>query len=221
MRCRKARSLLSTYSNNELEGRQQVLLREHLAACANCRREYNLFASINEAKEALPEKTVSADFNAKLLNRIAQERFVETRTKAYHPKRAPIFTWWRVAPVVATTMLLAFVTINTFIISDNSSNLLVQTVGNGNDYLSAQPTNNPNMTTTMSKNWSLNRQMAKAKQNNSISNSMIDRSGFGNNQLASATMKVPNRSVYYRVRPVIKIYETSGTKPTEEGSGTF
>jgi hypothetical protein len=58
----------------------------------------------------LPKLTASADFNGRLLNRIAAERFRETRTRAYFPKRTPIFGWSRAIPATAAAcFILAFV----------------------------------------------------------------------------------------------------------------
>ena len=82
MRCRKARSLTSAYSNDELTSRKLTSLRGHLANCAACRQEAALIRSIRLASPTLQSEPLSDDFNQKLLNRIAHERFAETRSSS-------------------------------------------------------------------------------------------------------------------------------------------
>ena len=89
MRFRKTRSLLSAFCNGELSGRKHEKVRKALADDEALRREEAVFESIRKASRELPEKTVSDDFNARLLDRIARERFAETRSSAYLPKAAP------------------------------------------------------------------------------------------------------------------------------------
>ncbi len=54
---------------------------------------------------------VSADFNARLMDRLAQERFSETRSKAYLPKkRVPVVSLTRISAVVAAAcFVFAFI----------------------------------------------------------------------------------------------------------------
>jgi len=109
MRCRKVRSFLSAYCSGELDRRHNRAVSEHLLTCAACRREEAVYRQMVEAVAEVPQMGITEDFNSRLLNRIAQERFAETRTKAYMPKPAPLFLWRRVAPVLATFCLAVFV----------------------------------------------------------------------------------------------------------------
>ncbi|HSG99923.1 MAG TPA: hypothetical protein VLB27_07740 [candidate division Zixibacteria bacterium] len=61
---------------------------------------------------ALREYRVSEDFNTRLLNRIADERYAEVRSQAYLPKHAPHFTFAQAAPAFAAFALVAFVALN-------------------------------------------------------------------------------------------------------------
>ena len=47
MRCRRTRSFLSAYSNDELTGRQKRAVAEHLAECAECRREEAVYLRLH------------------------------------------------------------------------------------------------------------------------------------------------------------------------------
>jgi len=110
MRCRRVRSYLSAYCRGELTGRRQKAVKEHIADCPECRREEAVVWELNKSIGNLPQQKVSDDFNSKLLDRIAQERFKETRTKAYMPKRAPIFGQTKLIPAfVSACLVLAFV----------------------------------------------------------------------------------------------------------------
>ena len=108
MRCRKVRSYLSAYCNDELSGRKRLTIREHLATCSGCRSEEEIYVSMSEAGGRLEEFAVSDDFNLKLLNRIGRERFAETRTEAHLPKRAPLISWRQVVPVLSAVALVAW-----------------------------------------------------------------------------------------------------------------
>lgn len=102
MHCRKVRSLLSAACSDELDSRQQAVVKDHLVSCPSCRKEASYYSSLRLAARELPKRTPSEDFNTRLLNRIAQERFQETRTRAYLPRRAPRLTWRTLAPVLVT-----------------------------------------------------------------------------------------------------------------------
>jgi len=106
MRCQRVRSFLSAYCKEELSERRQRAVHEHLQRCSECRREEALYNELNDATAKLPQYHVSDDFNKNLLNRVAQEHFKETRSKAYMPKRAPIFGWGRLIPAVASISLV-------------------------------------------------------------------------------------------------------------------
>ena len=200
MRCRKARSLLSAACSDELGGREMVSVREHLASCPACRKEASYYDSIRQAASEMPSEKLSEDFNTRLLNRIAQERFGETRTKAHLPKRAPRFTWRTLAPVAATTLLLAVVGVN--LMKTDQPSLGAQspaertTVANvpghiDDSYRTIQPTNNPNVTVGLERDWSMERQLAKTERVEQISRQLMNRYGFGNMHLTSGTIGRP------------------------------
>lgn len=234
MRCRKVRSLLSIYCNEELSGRQQLKVREHLAGCADCRREAAVFSAMREAYREMPRTKLSEDFNTRLLNRIGQERFAETRTKAYLPKRAPMFRWGLVVPAMATVALVLFTVVGLMMPSTNQPG--VQLSDNSatpdqpdNLYQTVLPTNNPNMTASLQKNWSLDRQVAKAERLSRLSDFLTGNQGFGSNHLAGTSLRttralnsrVPYNIIYYRVHPVIRVYESSGNNGAREGEKVY
>jgi len=231
MRCRKVRSLLSIYCNEELSGRQQLSVREHLAGCAACRREAAIYNSMREAYREMPQVKLSEDFNTRLLNRIGQERFAETRTKAYLPKRAPLFRWSLVVPALATTALVLFTAIALIMpgAEQQSIRMSQNTVTPENLYQTVQPVNNPNMTANLQKNWSLNRQVAQAERLTRLSNYLTGNQGFNANHLAGTSyravsglnQRAPYNVIFYRVRPVIRVYESAGTTSVREGDKVY
>ena len=147
MRCQKVRSCLSAYCKNELTDKKNREVAAHLELCSDCRKEYSGMKEMVGALGKLSSETVTEDFNAKLLSRIAEERFKETRAKAYLPKSAPLFGWQKILPVVATACLvLAFVFTGGISILDNDDNGSVMVAVNNNagdnlddDYLTVLP----------------------------------------------------------------------------------
>lgn len=229
MRCQKVRSFLSAYCNDELDSRRKMAISDHLSDCAVCRKEEAFHKSIKKATPEIGSLKVSDSFNDKLLNRIAQERFKETRTKAYLPKPVPVLTWGRLVPVVASTFVMALVALSLFFSNgDNPMNeQLATTTTNSqpDDYLRVQPTNNPNMTVNADKSWSLNKQLDKAERITNISRNMSQGQSF--NTLASQTIqpanqqRVPFAHDYYRIRPVIKVYVAPSQTTSKGGSGVY
>ena len=114
MRCQKVRSYLSAYCNDELAGRKKLAVDEHLSTCALCRKEESLYNAMFAAKSEIGSLEVSNDFNNNLLNRIANERFAETRTKAYHPQRPPLMVWSKVVPAVVSAFVVVFALVTLF-----------------------------------------------------------------------------------------------------------
>ena len=226
MRCRKTRSYLSAYCNDELGGRRKLAVSEHLSTCQECRREEELYRSMFGAAREVPQLKVSEDFNNKLLNRIAHERFAETRTRAYMPKNPPVFTWTKVVPAVAAACLVFVVTMMSFGPTDNTVSPRLADGGSVMDdsYLTAQPVHNPNMAAKLNKNWSFDGQMAQAERINRISSSLSGSGSFdgygggaGLQRVSSAsTEPVPFVKNYYRVRPVIRVYIQAGSSASGE-----
>lgn len=117
----------------------------------------------------LPEYQVSEDFNARLLDRIAQERFAEVRSEAHMPKVAPRFMPSQLVPVLGVAVLAVFTTVavmkqsdqrefaqseksavveapvfsDATAVSEFSEQPLGAALGLSEEYMTAQPINNP------------------------------------------------------------------------------
>ena len=234
MRCRKVRSFLSAYCHDELNSRRKLAMSEHLLTCSACRREEETYRQMSESVTEIPSVGVSDDFNARLLNRIAQERFAETRTKAYMPKAAPLFAWKRLAPVVVTACLAVFAVVSLMPGDEASSPMLAADHVNPSGsaalddaYLTVQPTANPHMTINMEKNWSLDRQFARAERIRKISNSIIPAGSFGSQgaQLTSSNsltgQPIPYLLNQYRMRPVLRTYVRPQSVSQQEGNKPY
>jgi hypothetical protein len=238
MRCRKVRSFLSAYCHDELNSRRKLAMSEHLLTCSACRREEDIYQQMADSSGQLASVEISDGFNTRLLNRIAQERFAETRTQAYLPKAAPLFSWKRVAPVMLTACLAMFAVISLtpnddgsspMIAADDASQTILGSDGDLDDlYLTVQPTTNPHMTVNMEKNWSLDRQFARAERIREISNSIIPAGSFGGQQyqLTSSRSHLMGRPVpyllnQYRVVPVVKIYVRPQSTTRQEGNKPY
>ena len=208
MRCRKARSYLSAYSNNELTGRRLIAVREHLSTCAACRKEEAVYRSLRRVGKDLPEASVSNDFNARLLNRIAEERFAETRTRAYLPRTAPVVQWWKVVPSVVSVLILCLLAYNTFWPTGDNRPMSIAEVDESldNTYLVVQPVDNPNMEVD------LNKLLAKVDRSDRITASLTRSDGFSAPQPldtwvnVNASNQVPYVNNYYRIKPIIRVY---------------
>lgn len=220
MRCRRVRSYLSAFCSDELQGRKKLAVSEHLENCPECRRVRADYAALNESRRLIAQMKVSDNFNNALLNRIGQERFAETRTKAYMPKKAPVVRWTAVIPVVAAVCLVFAITMSGLLPHNGNTLQEMANYTNGNDiydaYLTVQPDNNPNLTHPMNKDWSLTTQLAKANRIDQMSQKIIDQIGVNTGQSQSLTnvssksnTPVPYGHTYNKVRPVIRIYQTS------------
>ena len=228
MRCRKVRSCLSAYCNDELSGRRQASVREHLGRCADCRREEAIFRELQGSVTTLPKFRVTADFNTKLLNRIAQERFQETRTKAFFPKRAPVLGWGRLVPAVATACLvLAFVFSGGLgILDKHDQPTMLANQSQDDSYLDdrykvVEPEESHVLTKHSLSNWAFQEQMAKANRIRNLMNQLASQNSFGN------TAQLTGSSYYGGYRPMMIIlpfdrrtvnstYTTQGVLTAEE-----
>ncbi|MBD3401650.1 hypothetical protein GF420_02045 [candidate division GN15 bacterium] len=227
MRFRKVRSFLSGYSNEELTDRQREAVRERLAKDPQLRAEEQAFRAMRQASKELPSMPVSGDFNTRLLNRIAEERYAETRSSAMlPPKRVPMPLWWKAVPVMVTAVLLMVVAIGTGDIAQFlSPNDATANAGSLDDtYLTAQPVDNPNLAVAVDPGWSLEREMARSQRVSQISNTLTSGSGFitihGPMQRHQVVVRhggtSPFVSDYYQVRPIQRVYRVSNV--AEEGS---
>ena len=226
MRCRKVRSYLSAYCNNELSESGRLSVSEHLSTCSSCRKEAAIYISLNKARSETERLKVSDDFNANLLNRIAQERFAETRTQAYLPSTAPRIVWGRAIPAFVTACLVIVVSAVVFSpgIRDNIG--VISTASNNMDdsYLTAQPTNNPNLTVNLDHRWSFSDQLARAERLSQLSHSMTEKSGSNWNVYSTNMRQVVTNTVYqipyvpdyFRIRPVVRVYGAPSTTSDKE-----
>jgi len=229
MRCQKARSCLSAYCKDELIGRDLLAMREHLAGCALCRREEAAVRAMFAATDSVRGPAVSADFNAKLLDRIARERFSETRTKAYLPRRTPVIGWPRLVPVAAVVMVavLAFVG-SEYLQRDQASPIAVgQEASLDNSYMTVQPERNRDVTTKVSPDWSFRSQLVQADRVNRVSGMLTSAAGFADPE--------PKIIVHFvvpysdgrldlsglRIRSVLRTYEQSGAVQAKETRSVY
>ncbi|UCD64149.1 MAG: zf-HC2 domain-containing protein [Candidatus Zixiibacteriota bacterium] len=226
MRCRKVRSYLSAYSNGELTDRTRLAVVEHLSTCSACRKEEAIYKNINAARADVDKLTVTEDFNVQLLNRIARERFAETRTRAFLPKPAPRVSFSRVAPVMAAACVVILALATTFSPLRQADPNMAGPGGSSldNAYLTAQPQDNPNMAVPMNREWSLSNEMARAERIARISTSLTAAGSFdryvlsGNARRASSRVldRAPYVPEYFKVRPVVRIYGAPQAAPVKE-----
>lgn len=214
MRCRKVRSYLSAYSSDELAGPTRAAVAQHLSACASCRKDEAAHRAVRKGLTEIGSNRTSGDFNTRLLNRLAQERFSETRSKAYLPRPVPLVQWNRVVPALTavTTLLIAVVAF--WPGQDQSPIISRPAASTNNDYLTAEPVNNPNLTVSLDKDWSFDRQMARMERVSRIASNMtqmnrydvVDYTSSLRQVSASVTPQGPFVDSYYRMRPVHRIY---------------
>lgn len=227
MRFRKVRSFLSAYCNDELSGKRHDAVREHIAQDEHLQAEARAYGAIRKASEEIPEMKVSKDFNASLLNRIAEERFAETRTRAYLPStRVPSPRWMKVVPALAATMLVVVVGIGMLAPDANLLSVPSGTsTGLDNRYLTAQPVNNPNATVPLPSNWSLDRELQRSQRINQIFSTMTSNHGFVHHTQFPAGLQTvsvqrngatPFVTTYYQVRPILNVYQVTNAR--EDGT---
>jgi hypothetical protein len=205
---------------------------DHLTTCSGCRAEEQQYRSITESGRELNTFKVSEGFNNRLLDRIARERFSETRAKAYFPKPAPSLLIRRLVPVLATAFLAAFVVIANFYGDDETKRpesfaaSTDQTLYD--DYLTVQPVNNPNMTSTLRKGWSLDEQLDRSERINRISRQLTMDFPFNYYEQGNATnvstrtySPVPFVDGFYRVRPVFRIFEPTNPNLSKEATVSY
>ena len=229
MRCRKVRSLLSAACSDELEVRQQAAVRDHLASCSSCRKEASYYTIVHQAVDQVPKKSLGQDFNTRLLDRLAHERFQETRTRAYLPHRAPRLSLRILAPV-AVTAALVLVAVSSFLsLKDSISGEMpsAQLPSPMDDrYLTIQPTTGHNAALGMGDDWSLRRQLARSERLETVSRELTSHNGFSNMHLAGMT--TPAGVVYTTAsqdyplqRPNFKVYRITGGSGDREDAQAY
>lgn len=229
MRCRKVRSLLSAACSDELDVRQQAAVKDHLASCSSCRKEASYYTVVSQAVDQVPKKSLGQDFNARLLDRLARERFQETRTRAYLPHRAPRLALRILAPV-AVTAALVLVAVGSFLNMDRSLPGGAPSAGlptpMDDRYLTIQPTSNHSAALGIGNDWSLRRQLARSERLETVSRELTSGNGFNNMHLAGMTTPAgtsyPTASQRYPLqRPVIKVYRITGGSGDREDAQAY
>lgn len=188
MRCRRVRFYLSAYCRSELsEGRCKAVL-EHLESCPDCRREEGVLRDMMGALNKSFHYEVSADFSGRLLNRIGAERFSETRTRAFFPKKTPVIGWTRAVPAIATVCLIL-----TFVLTGGLKNMYRQIVPEqiasvttqnlDNSYMTIQPQSDHVLTqhamvAMAGKDWAFKSQLARYNRIRSLMNAMQSQNDF-------------------------------------------
>lgn len=222
MHCRRVRSYLSAFSNDELTGAVLREVREHLATCRECRSEEAIYRTVRLATRQLPSRHIGADFNAKILDRVARERFAETRTKAYLPKAAPSMVWRRLVPVLSSVAVIALVAIGvaqyTPAPQESTGTSAAVDIGKNDDYLTVQP---------MSRDWRLDSHLAQSDRITNLTTSMTQPFNPANSLAGTRTgnsgvwirdPRMPGMIYLYRVRPVIRMENPTATNASYKES---
>jgi hypothetical protein len=190
MRCQKARSCLSAYCNNELGERQSLEIRGHLASCASCREAERSWLALREATKEIPTRKVSNDFNARLLNRIAEERFTETRQSVPQPSSLGWlrFRQWipalagsaAVVLMVATGAIQRGATLLPAFVNEGKTTLSTD-IALDDSYLTAQPglSQQRRLGTHLHEGQSIHQSMALSDRVSSLSRGLSPQIGFG------------------------------------------
>lgn len=230
MRCQKVRSCLSVFCNDELTGSALSEVSDHLAACAGCRAEEQHYRSLIKGGQELNTFRVSEGFNNRLLDRIAHERFAETRTKAYFPGPVPSIFFRRVIPIVVTAFMAAAVVISNY---SPDKKMQPESFAAGNIqtddyYRTVQPVDNPNLTGMLNKGWSLDEQLARADRIKLISQQLASDfpcdcyiEGNAVNVSARSSRPAPYADDFYRFRRVITIFESANPNSNKEAEVTY
>jgi anti-sigma factor RsiW len=203
-------------------------MREHLAGCALCHREEAAVRAMFGATDSLQRSPLSVDFNARLLDRIARERFTETRTKAYLPRRAPLFSWPRLIPVVGVVA----VAVLAFVGSEYLQRDLVAPTGGqqaslDDSYLTIQPQADRAMATNVNADWSFRSQIAQSERVNRVSGMLTNAAGFADPE--------PRVVIHFivpysdgridlsglRIRPVLRTYEPASATQAKETQSVY
>jgi hypothetical protein len=173
-----------------------------------------MYTVLKDVKGSVPAKSVSTDFNNRLLNRIAQERFAETRSQAMLPRVAvPSFFMRRVAPVFVTASLVVAVAFTYAPKLDNTvpdANFAEKSTMLDDSYLTAQPRSNPNMLVNQLRpGRTIAHMVATTQRQVRISNMMLAPESFaGDNYSSFASNSAPATFAesFFRTRPIVRYY---------------
>ncbi|HWR83643.1 MAG TPA: hypothetical protein VN285_10090 [Candidatus Deferrimicrobium sp.] len=170
--------------------------------------------------------SVAGDFNSKLLNRIAHERFAETRTKAFLPRRAPFVLWRQAIPAFVATSLIVLFAIVPFVRKEvpQFGTARVRQIGLDDSYLTVE-----RGTATVGRDWSLGKQIARAERMERLSTTFAQREGWEHfdrtSGLATASshdaMPIPYLPGYHKMRPVVRVYMSVPSPAAKEGERAY
>lgn len=210
MRCRKVRSFLSTYCKGETSAEVSAEIKNHLDDCSSCRREENVYRSMNKLVADIPRIRTSDDFSSRLFEKIGQEGFAKRKTRAYWPRRIPVFGMARLATVasVAVVILALGIGLNVGdkILYPSKPHMSavdpVTDMGRNDDlYLTVQPTDNP----LLNEHKSVSRMIAQYNRWREYSKSLRGNAG-AEQFLGDVTMASSRSTSGITVRPVVKNY---------------
>jgi hypothetical protein len=148
------------------------------------------------------------------------------------PKPAPSWMVRRLIPVLATAFV-AFFTVyavfnDTRIIPQGTDFAIGSDQSLSDDYLTAQPTNNPNMASMLRKGWSLDDELERSERINRITQQLtfdlpFNYYGQGNavNVSTRTNNPVPFIDGFYRVRPVFNVFEAASPNINQEATVTY
>jgi len=208
MRCRKVRSCLSAYCRDELPDGQRMAIGKHLESCPDCRKELAVCRDFAGLMKELPPYRVSDDFNARLLDRIAEERLRPQKTKAFLPRRIPLFGRSRLIPAVAAAcLILAFVFIgglDRMFNPDQTDMYTAENNGTSDEwfdrYKDVQPVEKHDMIQHAGANWEFKKQVARVNRIKQLMNQVSGQNNFasGQNQQVLGYYSLPAGSVFFR-----------------------
>jgi hypothetical protein len=181
------------------------------------------------ATRQLPGRHLGVDFNPRILDRVAKERFAETRTQAYMPKAAPSFVWRRLVPAVVSVFAVAVVAISLVGLPSGKSKDGLRlaegvNIGENDDYITAHP--RADRIAHLNPQWSLNNHLAQTDRMARVTNSMTQTAGFERRGALTGIQaeflfrdsRNPNTIYYYRVRPVIRVDNQTATNASYKES---
>jgi hypothetical protein len=211
MRCRKVRSFLSAYCKGELPEKRTGAISDHLEGCPRCRFEETAYREMSQYIDKLPKYSVSEDFNSRLLKRIAEERFSETRSRAYLPKKIPVLTFNRLAPLFAAAcFVFAFMFSGGLnLLEDKQEPIKAVTSVLNDDYLTTQPKPDHILNQHLAANWAFNEQIARVNRIRGLMTRLAGQNSFGS--LASSSANQYYMPPFYRIQQYYPNLETNSS----------
>jgi len=164
---------------------------------------------MNQYIERFPKYSVSEDFNSRLLKKIADERFSETRSRAYLPKKIPVLTFNRLAPLFAAAcFIFAFMFSGGLnLMMDKQKSTEVVSTGLNDDYLTTQPGPDHILNQHLAANWVFSEQVARANRIKGLMTRLAGQNSFGS--LASSSVNRYYIPSFYRIQQYYPNPETN------------